>query len=72
MLTTYGARVMQQPSAYAASPYESKYKGVWVGLLMLSRAMSGNYVNFGVFDLYGDPALKVCVCGGGGGRRAGI
>jgi exportin-7 len=20
--------------------------------------MSGNYVNFGVFDLYGDPALK--------------
>lgn len=23
------------------------------------RAMSGSYVNFGVFDLYGDPALKV-------------
>jgi exportin-7 len=24
----------------------------------LSRAMSGNYVNFGVFELYGDAALK--------------
>jgi exportin-7 len=24
----------------------------------LSRAMSGNYVNFGVFELYGDNALK--------------
>jgi hypothetical protein len=27
-------------------------------LQALSRAMSGNYVNFGVFDLYGDAALK--------------
>eukprot|EP00798_Chlamydomonas_sp_ICE-L_P003306 gene3306-13333_t len=25
---------------------------------MLARSMSGNYVNFGVFGLYGDPALK--------------
>jgi hypothetical protein len=24
----------------------------------LSRAMSGSYVNFGVFELYGDAALK--------------
>jgi hypothetical protein len=29
-----------------------------VCLQALSRAMSGNYVNFGVFDLYGDAALK--------------
>lgn len=27
-------------------------------LQALSRAMSGNYVNFGVFELYGDAALK--------------
>jgi hypothetical protein len=26
---------------------------------MLARAMSGSYVNFGVFELYGDRALKV-------------
>ena len=24
----------------------------------LARAMSGNYVNFGVFELYGDTALR--------------
>ena len=57
MLTTYGARLLQP--AMVSNPYEFKYKGIWVCLLMLARAMSGNYVNFGVFDLYGDPALKV-------------
>lgn len=36
-----------------------RYKGIWICLQILSRAMSGNYVNFGVFELYGDPALKV-------------
>jgi exportin-7 len=35
-----------------------RYKGTWVALLVLTRALTGNYVNFGVFDLYGDPALK--------------
>jgi exportin-7 len=38
--------------------YNDKYKGIWVCLQALSRAMSGNYVNFGVFELYNDPALK--------------
>jgi hypothetical protein len=37
------------------------YKGIWVCLLALARALSGSYVNFGVFELYGDPALKVQV-----------
>lgn len=39
--------------------YDARYKGIWICLLALARAMSGNYVNFGVFELYGDPALKV-------------
>ena len=30
-------------------------------LAILTRALGGNYVNFGVFELYGDPALKVGV-----------
>ncbi|GFR52397.1 hypothetical protein Agub_g14907, partial [Astrephomene gubernaculifera] len=38
--------------------YDTRYKGIWICLLALSRALSGNYVNFGVFELYGDPALK--------------
>ena len=42
-----------------AEPYSQKYKGIWLCLAILTRALSGNYVNFGVFDLYGDPALKV-------------
>jgi len=31
---------------------------VWICFQILSRALSGNYINFGVFDLYGDPALN--------------
>uniref|UniRef100_A0A0E0MUM9 Importin N-terminal domain-containing protein n=1 Tax=Oryza rufipogon TaxID=4529 RepID=A0A0E0MUM9_ORYRU len=34
-----------------------KYKGIWISLAVLSRALCGNYVNFGVFELYGDRAL---------------
>ncbi len=28
-------------------------------MVILTRALVGYYVNFGVFELYGDPALKV-------------
>uniref|UniRef100_A0A061RU54 Ran-binding protein n=1 Tax=Tetraselmis sp. GSL018 TaxID=582737 RepID=A0A061RU54_9CHLO len=41
----------------AADMYKAKYKGIWVCLTILSHALAGNYVNFGVFELYGDPAL---------------
>ena len=37
--------------------YAKKYKGIWICLTMLMRALGGNYVNFGVFKLYNDPAL---------------
>ena len=37
--------------------YFEKYKGISLALAMLSRALNGSYVNFGVFDLYKDPAL---------------
>jgi exportin-7 len=39
-------------------PYGTRYKGIWLCMSILTRALGGNYVNFGVFDLYGDPALK--------------
>ncbi|KAK2077922.1 hypothetical protein QBZ16_003790 [Prototheca wickerhamii] len=42
----------------SANVYDRRYKGTWVCLSILSRALTGNYVNFGVFELYGDPALK--------------
>lgn len=41
------------------TPVRQKYKGIWICLSILTRALGGNYVNFGVFELYGDPALKV-------------
>lgn len=47
-----------QPIA-ASSSFLQKYKGIWNCLAILTRALGGNYVNFGVFELYGDPALKV-------------
>lgn len=38
--------------------YRTMYKGIWVCMLMLSRALAGNYVNFGIFALYNDPTFK--------------
>jgi len=38
--------------------YTLRYKGIWISLMMLTRCLGGGYVNFGVFDLYGDPSLN--------------
>jgi exportin-7 len=38
--------------------YRLLYKGSWVCMQMFARALAGNYVNFGVFALYGDSALS--------------
>lgn len=51
-------------SAPASDPYGQRYKGIWICLDLLKTALAGNYVNFGVFELYGDPALKVASCHG--------
>ena len=57
MLVTYGSRVVA--AGASSDPYGQRYKGIWICLELLKRALAGNYVNFGVFELYGDPALKV-------------
>ena len=54
---SYGTRVVA--SAPTSDPYGQRYKGIWICLDLLKTALAGNYVNFGVFELYGDPALKV-------------
>lgn len=38
--------------------YLRVYKGAWVSMAAFARALEGGYVNFGVFALYGDPALS--------------
>ena len=65
MLVTYGSRVLGLPPG--TDPYGRRYKGIWLCLTILTRALGGNYVNFGVFELYGDPALKARRCWGGAG-----
>ncbi|CAI7818815.1 unnamed protein product [Closterium sp. NIES-54] len=55
LVVTYGKHALAMPTG--AHPYTTKYKGVWIALTVLTRALAGNYVNFGVMELYGDTAL---------------
>ncbi|CAA0827410.1 ARM repeat superfamily protein [Striga hermonthica] len=55
LLVAYGSRILSLPTA--TDVYGFKYKGIWISLTILTRALAGNYVNFGVFELYGDRAL---------------
>ncbi|XP_071690173.1 uncharacterized protein [Rutidosis leptorrhynchoides] len=55
LLVAYGSRILSMPNV--ADIYGFKYKGIWIALTVLTRALAGNYVNFGVFELYGDRAL---------------
>ncbi|XP_022131546.1 exportin-7 isoform X4 [Momordica charantia] len=56
LIVAYGSRILSFPNP--ADKYAFKYKGIWISLTILTRALAGNYVNFGVFELYGDPALS--------------
>ncbi|EOA19851.1 hypothetical protein CARUB_v10000101mg [Capsella rubella] len=56
LIVAYGSRILALPNV--ADIYAFKYKGIWVSLSILSKALSGNYCNFGVFELYGDRALS--------------
>ncbi|XP_038886031.1 exportin-7 isoform X4 [Benincasa hispida] len=56
LIVAYGSRILSLPNS--ADIYAFKYKGIWISLTILTRALAGNYVNFGVFELYGDRALS--------------
>ncbi|XVF24570.1 hypothetical protein REPUB_Repub13aG0139400 [Reevesia pubescens] len=56
LLVAYGTRILSLPNP--ADIYAFKYKGIWISLTILARGLAGNYVNFGVFELYGDRALS--------------
>jgi len=55
VVVTYGTQLLN----YIPNKdlYSEKYKGTMLCLIILTRALVGNYVNFGVFALYGDSAL---------------
>lgn len=55
VITAYGAKIIgMNPTR---EPYTNKYKGISICLQMLSVSLAGNYVQFGVFELYNDKAL---------------
>lgn len=58
LVVAYGRQILAAPPIKGTEAYARRYKGIWIALTVLMRALSGNYVNFGVFELYGDNALK--------------
>lgn len=59
IVCAYGSRILHVP--VQQSIYLEKYKGIRLMLNTLTNALSGNYVNFGVFALYNDPALQAAL-----------
>lgn len=56
LICSYGSRILSIP--VRNDIYKEKYKGIRLMLNTLTHALTGNYVNFGVFELYKDPALQ--------------
>ncbi|PFH35350.1 importin-beta N-terminal domain-containing protein [Besnoitia besnoiti] len=56
ILVSYGKRILEKHDF--RDLYKEKYKALAVALEMFSHALNGNYVNFGVFDVYGDGTLN--------------
>ncbi|OXA43995.1 Exportin-7 [Folsomia candida] len=56
MMCNYGNRILAV-DVPKTQLYPLKLKGISICFLMLKAALCGNYVNFGVFRLYGDEAL---------------
>ncbi|CAG0893046.1 unnamed protein product [Darwinula stevensoni] len=57
VICTYGSRVLTLPEVSKDQMYPLKLKGISICFSLLKASLSGNYVNFGVFRLYGDDAL---------------
>jgi len=58
IIVAYGTRILHHPIQNPNKIYNERYKGMSLALLALTVALSGNYVNFGVFALYDDKALE--------------
>lgn len=57
MIVAYGENLLATPPAPGADVYYERYKGIASSFTILRWALTGDYVNFGVFQLYGDAAL---------------
>lgn len=58
IICTYGSRILSSVNNIPKEQmYPLRLKGISICFSMLKAALCGNYVNFGVFRLYGDEAL---------------
>lgn len=55
----YAARIINTNPT--SDEYDKKYKGISICLQTMSLALVGGYVQFGVFELYGDTALDAAM-----------
>lgn len=60
VVCSYGRRLLANPlpPSDQSDIYKKRYKGMTLALNVLNSALGGNYVCFGVFSLYNDPALE--------------
>lgn len=60
VVCAYGRRLMATPAPPPGDPeiYKKRYKGLSLSLHVLNSALGGNYVCFGVFELYNDMSLQ--------------
>jgi len=60
VICAYGRRLMAIPPPPKGDPeiYKKRYKGLSLSLHVLNSALGGNYVCFGVFELYNDMSLQ--------------
>lgn len=58
MLETYGTRLLGLPACDESNVYQERYKGITTCFNMLRWSLTGEYVNFGVFRLYGTLAAE--------------
>eukprot|EP00580_Thalassiosira_gravida_P016865 CAMPEP_0201660514 /NCGR_PEP_ID=MMETSP0494-20130426/3148_1 /ASSEMBLY_ACC=CAM_ASM_000839 /TAXON_ID=420259 /ORGANISM="Thalassiosira gravida, Strain GMp14c1" /LENGTH=1109 /DNA_ID=CAMNT_0048138419 /DNA_START=380 /DNA_END=3709 /DNA_ORIENTATION=+ len=57
VVCAFGRRTLATATPATGDIYKMKYKGMSIALAVLNSALGGNYVCFGVFALYNDPAL---------------
>lgn len=58
LLVNYGSKNLMIGDIANDQIYPLKLKGISICFSIMKLALSGNYVNFGVFQLYGDRALE--------------
>lgn len=58
LIVNYGTKILMLGDVSNDQVYAMKLKGISICFQILKLALSGAYVNFGVFQLYGDSALE--------------